>query len=43
MEVGKGREEELGTERDFFGGSGHMVNWADDVLLSYILETCMVL
>ena len=31
------------TERDFAWGNGHTIKCADDVLLSYILETCIVL
>ena len=45
---GKGHEcrwkwELMGTERDFTSGDGHTMQCADDVLLRYTLETCMVL
>ena len=33
----------MGTERDFAWGAGCTVPCADDVLLSGMLETCMVL
>lgn len=31
----------MGTERDFACGNGHMLQCADNVLLSYALEICM--
>ena len=39
--MGKGGEN--GTERDFAWDGGHMIQYADDVLLSCTLETCMAL
>ena len=41
MEVGKGKE--MGTERDFAWGGGHVMQCEDDALLSCTRETCMVL
>ena len=34
---------EMGTERAFAWGGGHMMQCADDVLVNYVLETCMIL
>lgn len=33
----------MGTERDFALVDGRMMQCVDDVFLSYIFETCMVL
>ena len=33
----------MGTERDFVWGNGHMMQCADDVLLSCTLKTCLIL
>ena len=41
VETDKGGK--VGIERDFAWGDGHMIQCADDVLLSYTFETCLVL
>ena len=40
MEVNKGRQ--MGTKRDFAWGDGSTMQCVDGVLLSSLLETCMV-
>ena len=44
--VGRGGQKrvglcEMGMERDFAWGNGCTMQWADDVLLSCTLETCI--
>ena len=44
MGVGRGGQRgDKGMERDFVWGDGNLLQCADGVLLSCILETCMVL
>ena len=33
----------MGMEQDFAWGDGHTMQYADNVLLSCVLETCMAL
>ena len=44
MGIGRGGQRgDKGMERDFVWGDGNLLQCADGVLLSCILETCMVL
>lgn len=43
MEVGKVELGEMGMERDFIQGGGHMRQSAHDVWLGCTLETCKIL